>query len=160
MLVFRQFLGDRAVRLGGGLLLGLLADEDRPGGAAGRVPHERDRDRTQPVGAPGARLADLRSEAGRDLSRQALVIEHRLLVPSGNSDIGLQIVGRAQRAYRAEGARSDLSQLRDIGGGTDRRLTQILLPGIGPADPLHVDLGAGVLLLEDIERLRICGASG
>jgi hypothetical protein len=100
-------------------------------------------------------VADLRSEAGHDLSRQAFVIEHRLLVPSGNTDIGLRdpIVERAQRAYRAERARPDLSQLRDIGGGTDRRLTQILLLGIGPADPLHVDLAAGVLRLEDIERL-------
>jgi hypothetical protein len=58
-----------------------------------------------------------------------------------------------QRTCRAEGARPNLRQLRDIGGRGDRRLAQILLLGIGPGDALHVDLDAGVLLLEDVERL-------
>jgi hypothetical protein len=45
------------------------------------------------------------------------------------------------------------SELRDIGSRADRRLAEILLLGIRPGHALHVDLDAGVLLLEDIERL-------
>lgn len=79
MPVFRQFPGDRVIELGGGLLGALLADKDRPRGAAGRIPHERDRNRAQPVGTPGPRLTDLHGEAGRDLGRQSVLIHHRLL---------------------------------------------------------------------------------
>src|SRR5271155_3905211 len=107
MLAFRQFLGNRVVQLGRGLLRALLADEDRPGSATGRVPHERDRDRAQPIGAPGPRFADLRP-AGRE------VLLHRidpqlfpLLEPRPSSFLGNLVVSnppspRAPRLFFKE----------------------------------------------------------
>jgi hypothetical protein len=62
--------------------------------------------------------------------RALLHVARDILVSAGNADIGLgdQIVEQAPRARRAERARSDLPQLRDIGllAGTGA-----LLNGVG-----------------------------
>src|SRR5262249_30581099 len=133
-----------------------LANKDRPGGTANRIPHKRDRHRAEAIGTPGPRQLDLRGEARSDLRWQAIVIEDRFLrlyvvgVELGEERVRLrqeadQLPGLVDRlAVGADAERTAAEEcLRAVGiSGMDRRRERHRLAGkalLENVDDLHAD---------------------